>query len=149
MAHASLRSPNALARLAAERQTLARLSHPNVAQLYEAGTTPDGFPYFAMEFMPGDTLASTVYASAWAFVSGWPCSQVCEVQHAHLKGLIHRDLKPNNLLVGEICGQVVPKVIDFGIAKALGRSTDRERRVDRRSRDRHAVVHDARRPSAT
>ncbi|MBK8067466.1 MAG: serine/threonine protein kinase [Rhodanobacteraceae bacterium] len=119
--HASLRSPNALARFAAERQALARLSHPNVAQLYEAGTTPDGFPYFAMEFMPGDTLGEYcrrkrlgIRERVALFV------QVCQgVQHAHQKGLIHRDLKPNNLLVGEIGGQVVPKVIDFGIAKAL------------------------------
>ena len=119
--HASLRSPNALARFTAERQALARLSHPNVAQLYEAGTTPDGFPYFAMEFLPGDTLGDycrrmrlCIRERVLLFV------QVCQgVQHAHQKGLIHRDLKPNNLLVAEIGGQVVPKVIDFGIAKAL------------------------------
>lgn len=119
--HASLRSPTALARFTAERQALARLSHPNVAQLYEAGTTPDGFPYFAMEFLPGDTLGEYcrrkrlgIRERVALFV------QVCQgVQHAHQKGLIHRDLKPNNLLVAEIGGQVVPKVIDFGIAKAL------------------------------
>jgi non-specific serine/threonine protein kinase/serine/threonine-protein kinase len=119
--HASLRSPNALARFTAERQALARLSHPNVAQLYEAGTTPDGFPYFAMEFLPGDTLGDYcrhlrlgIRERVKLFV------QVCQgVQHAHQKGLIHRDLKPNNLLVADIGGQVVPKVIDFGIAKAL------------------------------
>lgn len=119
--HASLRSPHALARFTAERQALARLSHPNVAQLYEAGTTPDGFPYFAMEFLPGDTLGEYcrrkrlgIRERVLLFV------QVCQgVQHAHQKGLIHRDLKPNNLLVAEIGGQAVPKVIDFGIAKAL------------------------------
>ena len=56
LVHASLRSPVALARFTAERQAMARLSHPNVAQLYEAGTTRDGFPYFAMEYLPGETL---------------------------------------------------------------------------------------------
>jgi non-specific serine/threonine protein kinase/serine/threonine-protein kinase len=119
--HASLRSPNALARFTAERQALARLSHPNVAQLYEAGTTPDGFPYFAMEFLAADTLGEYcrrkrlgIRERVLLFV------QVCQgVQHAHQKGLIHRDLKPNNLLVAEIGGQAVSKVIDFGIAKAL------------------------------
>lgn len=119
--HASLRSPNAVARFTAERQALARLSHPNVAQLFEAGTTPDGFPYFAMEFLPGDTLGTYcrrrrlgIRERVALFV------QVCQgVQHAHQKGLIHRDLKPNNLLVADIGGLAVPKVIDFGIAKAL------------------------------
>lgn len=119
--HASLRSPNALARFTAERQALARLSHPNVAQLYEAATTPDGFPYFAMEYLPGATLGDycdqrrlSIRERVALFV------QICQgVQHAHQKGLIHRDLKPNNLLVADIGDQAVPKVIDFGIAKAV------------------------------
>lgn len=121
LVHASLRSPTALARFTAERQAMARLSHANVAQLYEAGTTRDGFPYFAMEYLPGDTLVQycnlqrlDIRQRVALFV------QVCHgVQHAHQKGLIHRDLKPSNLLVAEAGGQIVPKVIDFGIAKAV------------------------------
>ncbi len=121
LVHASLRSPMALARFTAERQAMARLSHPNVAQLYEAGTTRDGFPYFAMEYMPGRAFADycnlkrlDIRERVAMFV------QICQgVQHAHQKGLIHRDLKPSNLLVAEIDGQAVPKVIDFGIAKAV------------------------------
>ena len=121
LVHASLRSPVALARFTAERQAMARLSHPNVAQLYEAGTTRDGFPYFAMEYLPGETLVQycnwkrlDIRERVAMFV------QVCQgVQHAHQKGLIHRDLKPSNLLVAEAGGQAVPKVIDFGIAKAV------------------------------
>ncbi|MEZ5443339.1 MAG: serine/threonine-protein kinase [Lysobacterales bacterium] len=119
--HASLRSPVALARFDAERQAMARLSHPNVAALYEAGTTSDGFPYFAMEYLPGATLVQycdmnrlDIHERVALF------AQVCDgVQHAHQKGLIHRDLKPTNLLVAEVDGQPIPKVIDFGIAKAV------------------------------
>jgi len=121
LVHASLRSPMALARFTAERQAMARLSHPNVAQLYEAGTTRDGFPYFAMEFLPGEPFIHycnlrrlDIRERVAMFV------QLCYgVQHAHQKGLIHRDLKPSNLLVAESGGQAVPKVIDFGIAKAV------------------------------
>lgn len=121
LVHASLRTPTALARFTAERQAMARLSHQNVAQLYEAGTTPDGFPYFAMEYLPGATLLQYcnlqrlgIRERVALFV------QICHgVQHAHQKGLIHRDLKPGNLLVAEVGGQPIPKVIDFGIAKAV------------------------------
>jgi len=119
--HASLRSPLALARFTAERQAMARLSHPNVAQLHEAGTTNDGFPYFAMEYLPGkpfieycNTQRLDLRARVALFVS------ICHgVLHAHQKGLVHRDLKPSNVLVAEIDGHAVPKVIDFGIAKAI------------------------------
>ncbi len=119
--HASLRKPLALARFAAERQAMARLSHPNVAQLYEAGTTADGFPYFAMEYLPGETLVQycnqqrlDIRDRVAMFV------QICQgVQHAHQKGLIHRDLKPSNLLVALVDGMAIPKIIDFGIAKAI------------------------------
>jgi serine/threonine protein kinase/tetratricopeptide (TPR) repeat protein len=121
LVHTSLRSEMALARFNAERQAMARLSHPNVAQLHEAGTTEDGFPYFAMEHVPGDTLTDhcdrerlTVEQRLRMFIS------ICRgVQHAHQKGILHRDLKPANLLVAESEGRPVPKIIDFGIAKAL------------------------------
>jgi len=120
---ASLTSPNASARFAAERQALARLSHPNVAQIFEAGRTDEGFPYFAMELVQGETISDycdakrlTVRARLELFMT------VCRgVQHAHQKGIIHRDLKPSNILVTEIEGRPVPKIIDFGIAKALDR----------------------------
>ncbi len=121
LVHASLRSPEALARFNAERQAMARLSHPNIAALFEAGATDDGFPFFAMENVPGATLTAycdeqdlSVRQRLELFV------QICEgVQHAHQKGIIHRDLKPSNLLIATIEGKPVPKVIDFGIAKAL------------------------------
>ncbi len=117
----SFQTADAVARFSAERQAMARLSHPNVAQLYDAGTTDDGFPYFAMEHVPGDTLTAhcdrqrlTVEQRLRLF------QRICEgVQHAHQKGVLHRDLKPANLLVAEVGGRAVPKVIDFGIAKAV------------------------------
>ena len=108
-------------RFEAERRALARLSHPNVAQLYEAGTTAEGHPYFAMERVDGPHL--TVYCDRRRL----PVRDrlllfldVCAgVTHAHQKGLVHRDLKPSNVLVTEIAGRALPKIIDFGIAKAL------------------------------
>lgn len=103
LVHASLRTPVALARFTAERQAMARLSHPNVAQLYEAGTTSDGFPYFAMEYLPGATLLQYCNQNRLSIAQRVALfMQVCHgVQHAHQKGLIHRDLKPSNLLVAE------------------------------------------------
>ncbi|MEM9303249.1 MAG: serine/threonine-protein kinase [Pseudomonadota bacterium] len=119
--HASLRSHDALVRFEAERQAMARLSHPNVAALHEAGATPDGFPYFAMEQVPGEELHRycdkkklSVEGRLRLFID------VCAgVQHAHQKGILHRDLKPANVLVTEVDGRPVPKIIDFGIAKAV------------------------------
>jgi serine/threonine protein kinase/tetratricopeptide (TPR) repeat protein len=121
LVHASLRSPEALARFTAERQAMARLSHPSIAALFEAGATDDGFPYFAMENVPGETLTaycdthrSTIKERLLLF-----CQVCAGVQHAHQKGIMHRDLKPSNLLVAEVEGEAIPKIIDFGIAKAL------------------------------
>lgn len=108
-------------RFEAERRALARLSHPNVAQLYEAGTTPDGHPYFAMEAVDGAHL--TVYCDERRLSLDERLRlflDVCAgVTHAHQKGLVHRDLKPSNVLVSESAGRPLPKIIDFGIAKAL------------------------------
>ncbi|MCP4899696.1 MAG: serine/threonine protein kinase, partial [bacterium] len=120
---ADLTSPGACERFAAERQALARLSHPHIAQMYEAGTTEDGFPYFAMELVTGlpitkycDRNLTSIERRLELFV------QVCEgVQHAHQRGIIHRDIKPSNILVTERDGVPTPKIIDFGIAKALDR----------------------------
>ena len=120
---AELTTPEAAARFTAERQALARLSHPHIAQMYEAGTTEDGYPYFAMELVTGlpiteycDCNQMSIEERLGLFVS------VCEgVQHAHHRGIIHRDLKPSNILVIEGDGVPAPKIIDFGIAKALDR----------------------------
>jgi WD40 repeat protein/serine/threonine protein kinase len=115
-------------RFEAERQALALMDHPNIAQVFEAGATKAGRPYFVMELVRGvpitrycDENRLTPEARLRLFVP------VCQaVQHAHHKGVIHRDLKPSNILVTLHDGVPVPKIIDFGIAKALqGRLTDK------------------------
>jgi WD40 repeat protein/serine/threonine protein kinase/tetratricopeptide (TPR) repeat protein len=109
-----------VARFEAERQALAMLAHPNVARVFEAGMTEAGRPYFAMEHVPGISL--TQYCDENRFTTRQRLDlfiPICHaVQHAHQKGIIHRDLKPSNILVTLVDGQPVPKVIDFGIAKA-------------------------------
>src|SRR6185312_4487499 len=113
-----------VARFEAERQALALMSHPNVAKVFEASTTQAGRPYFAMEFVPGVPLTDycdqnklTIRDRLELFIP------VCQaVQHAHQKGIIHRDLKPSNILVTLVDGKPVPKVIDFGIAKATNQT---------------------------
>ena len=114
-------SSQVVARFEAERQTLARMNHPYIAKVFDAGTTPDGRPFFAMERVRGVPI--TEYCANEMLDSRSRLElflSVCEaVQHAHQKGVIHRDLKPSNLLVSVEDGGPVPKVIDFGIAKAL------------------------------
>jgi WD40 repeat protein len=109
-----------VARFEAERQTLALMEHPNIAAVLDAGATPDGRPYFVMEHVAGVPL--TDYCDRHRLDTRQRVRlflQVCAaVQHAHQKGIIHRDLKPSNVLVAEVDGRPVPKVIDFGIAKA-------------------------------
>jgi serine/threonine protein kinase len=121
-------SAQVIRRFEAERQALALLNHPNVAQVYDAGTTEAGRPYFVMEYVKGvpitehcDRQKLTIEERLKLFV------QVCEaIQHAHQKGIIHRDIKPSNIQVCIQNEQVIPKVIDFGVAKALSqRLTDR------------------------
>jgi WD40 repeat protein len=118
-----------VARFEAERQALALMDHPNIARVLDAGATDTGRPYFVMELVRGIKVTEYCIQNQLAtrqrldlFV------QVCNaVQHAHQKGIIHRDLKPSNLLVTIMDGEPVPKVIDFGIAKATGgqRLTDK------------------------
>jgi len=111
-----------IARFEAESQALAMMDHPNIAAVLDAGTSADGRPWFAMELVKGTPLVSycdsrklSVRERIELFIP------VCQaVQHAHQKAILHRDLKPTNILVAEIDGKPVPKVIDFGIAKALG-----------------------------
>ncbi|MHC4137621.1 MAG: serine/threonine-protein kinase, partial [Planctomycetota bacterium] len=111
-----------VARFEAERQALALMDHPNIAKVYDAGATESGRPYFAMEFVPGESL--TAYCDEHRLDTDQRLHlflQVCDaIQHAHQKGIIHRDIKPSNLLVERIGDHHVPKVIDFGIAKAMG-----------------------------
>jgi serine/threonine protein kinase/tetratricopeptide (TPR) repeat protein len=114
-------SREVIARFEMERQTLAIMSHPSIAHIIDAGTTGSGRPYFAMEYVPGIPLTKycdqhrlSIDARLALFL------QICDgIQHAHQKGVIHRDLKPGNLLVTELDGKPTPKVIDFGIAKAV------------------------------
>ena len=109
-----------IARFEAERQALALMDHPNIAKVFDAGATETGRPYFVMELVRG--IKITDYCDEKKL----PTRQrldlfilVCQaVQHAHQKGIIHRDLKPSNILVTEQDGAAVPKIIDFGIAKA-------------------------------
>jgi len=109
-----------VARFEAERQALALMEHPNVARVYGAGATEKGRPWFAMELVRGEPISE--YCDARGLTPRERLDlfrTVCDaVQHAHLKGVIHRDLKPSNILVAEIDGKPVPKVIDFGVAKA-------------------------------
>src|SRR5687768_9211576 len=116
-----------IARFEAERQALAMMDHPNIARVLDAGTTDSGRPYFVMELVRGirindycDQNKLPMRERLDLFI------QVCHaVQHAHQKGIIHRDIKPSNILVTLHDGVPVPKVIDFGIAKAIeGRLTN-------------------------
>src|SRR5215467_10757104 len=109
-----------LARFDNERQALAMMDHPNVAQIFDAGATSRGWPYFVMEYIEGASI--TQYCDRKRMTTKERLAlflAACRaVQHAHQKGVIHRDLKPSNVLVTEQEGAPVPKVIDFGIAKA-------------------------------
>jgi len=117
-------SRQVLARFETERQALALLDHPNIAQVHDAGATRDGRPYFAMEYVKG--LPITEYCDREKLGLDERLSlfkHVCEaVQHAHQKGIIHRDIKPSNLLVYTEGSEAIVKIIDFGVAKAVGPS---------------------------
>ncbi len=111
-----------IARFEAERQALALMDHPNIAKVLDAGATETGRPYFVMELVRGVPITAYCEQQQLSTTDRLQLfMKVCNaVQHAHQKGIIHRDLKPTNILVTLIDGEAVPKVIDFGIAKALG-----------------------------
>jgi serine/threonine protein kinase len=110
-----------IARFEAEQQALALMSHRNIAKVFDAGTTESGRPFFVMELVQG--IPITEYCDQRRMGLGKRLvlfAQVCQgIQHAHQKGIIHRDIKPSNILVTEEDGEAVPKIIDFGVAKAL------------------------------
>ena len=114
-------SKQVVARFEAERQALSMMDHPNIAHVLDVGTTDTGHPYFVMELVKG--LPITEYCDAKRLTIRQRLElfrSVCNgVQHAHQKGIIHRDIKPSNILVAEYNHDVVPKIIDFGLAKAL------------------------------
>ena len=111
-----------ISRFESERQALAVMDHLNLARVLDAGTTGTGLPYFVMELVDGvpftrycDSHGLSIRERIAVFIP------VCQaIQHAHQKGIIHRDIKPSNILVAEHEGKPIPKVIDFGLAKALG-----------------------------
>ncbi|MHC4582186.1 MAG: serine/threonine protein kinase, partial [Planctomycetota bacterium] len=117
-------SKRVIARFEIERQALALLDHPNIAHVHDAGTTEHGRPYFVMEYVKGlpiteycDKQRLTVDDRLGLFL------QVCHaIHHAHQKGIIHRDIKPSNILVSIVNDRAVPKIIDFGVAKATSQS---------------------------
>src|SRR5262245_50433959 len=116
-----------IARFEAERQALAMMDHPNIAKVLDAGATEAGRPFFVMEHVRGTRI--TDYCGQHQLAARECLElfiQVCQaVQHAHQKGIIHRDLKPSNILIARNDDVPVPKVIDFGIAKATeGKLTD-------------------------
>jgi tetratricopeptide (TPR) repeat protein len=115
-------SRQVITRFEAERQALALMDHPNIARVFDAGTTDSGRPYFVMELVKGVPL--TKYCDEHRLTPKERLElfiPVCQaIQHAHQKGIIHRDIKPSNVLVALYDGKPVPKVIDFGIAKATG-----------------------------
>ncbi|MEQ9095045.1 MAG: serine/threonine-protein kinase [Phycisphaerales bacterium] len=114
-------SRQVVARFEAERQALALMDHPGVARVFDAGTTEQGRPYFVMELVRGEPITDYCDRHRLSVRDRVELMiRVCEaVQHAHLKGVIHRDLKPSNILVVRDGERATPKVIDFGIAKAL------------------------------
>jgi non-specific serine/threonine protein kinase/serine/threonine-protein kinase len=109
-----------LRRFYAERQSLALMDHPAIAKVFDAGTTPEGQPYFVMEYVPGEPITAYCDRKKLSIPDRLDLFvKVCEgVQHAHQKAVIHRDLKPANILVVEIDGRPAPRIIDFGLAKA-------------------------------
>ena len=120
---AGVGSREIMARFEAERQALALMDHPNIARVLDAGETERRQPYFVMELIDGIPITEYCDRGRLGLKERLELFQmVCDaVQHAHQKAVIHRDLKPSNVLVAEVSGKPLPKVIDFGVAKAMGR----------------------------
>ncbi|MBX3461705.1 MAG: serine/threonine protein kinase [Planctomycetes bacterium] len=122
MVHPGTDSQEVAQRFALERQALALMDHPGIARIFDGGATDDGVPYFVMEYVRGEPI--TGYCDRRQLDCAARIAlfeRVCDaVQHAHQKAILHRDLKPGNLLVCEAGGRPQPKVIDFGVARALG-----------------------------
>jgi eukaryotic-like serine/threonine-protein kinase len=118
---AGMNTREVMARFESERQALALMEHPAIARVLDAGATEQGMPFFVMEYVAGVRI--TAYCDNHRLTTRQRLElfvHVCEgVQHAHQKAIIHRDLKPSNILVTEVDGRPVPKIIDFGVAKAL------------------------------
>ena len=118
---AGMDTAQVIARFEAERQALALMDHPAIAKMFEAGATAQGRPYFAMEYVRGESL--TTYSDRQRLTTRERLElflQLCDgVHHAHQRGIIHRDLKPSNILVTLQDDHAVPKIIDFGVAKAM------------------------------
>ena len=118
---AGMNTREVMARFESERQALALMEHPAIARVLDAGATEQGMPFFVMEYVAGVRI--TAYCDNHRLSTRQRLQlfvHVCEgVQHAHQKAIIHRDLKPSNILVTEVDGRPVPKIIDFGVAKAL------------------------------
>jgi non-specific serine/threonine protein kinase/serine/threonine-protein kinase len=125
---AGMDTKQVVARFEAERQALALMDHPSIAKVFDAGETPRGLPYFVMEYVQGEPIS--VYCDRHRLTMRERLElfvKVCDgVQHAHQKGIIHRDLKPSNVLVAVQGDDALPKIIDFGVAKATAqRLTER------------------------
>ena len=120
---AGMSTREVVARFEAERQALALMDHPSIAKVFDAGESELGRPYFVMEYVRGQQI--TAYCDRQRLSTKERLElflEICSgVQHAHQKGVIHRDLKPSNILVTEQDGRAIPKIIDFGIAKAINR----------------------------
>jgi len=123
-----LNTRETIARFNSERQALALMDHPAIAKVFDADATPAGAPYFVMEYVAGASI--TDYCDNHRLSTRERLelfAQVCDgVQHAHQKAIIHRDLKPSNILVTEVDGKAAPKIIDFGVAKALTQTLSTE-----------------------
>jgi eukaryotic-like serine/threonine-protein kinase len=122
-----------IGRFESERQALALMDHPAIAKVYDAGSTPEGRPYFVMEYVAG--LPITEFCDKHKLSMRERLElfmRVCEgVQHAHQKAIIHRDLKPSNILVTEVDGKPAPRIIDFGVARATSQRLTAETMLTR------------------
>lgn len=121
----ALDGKRAAERFESEAKVLAQLEHPNIGRILDAGTTAGGFPFFAMELVEGEPITDYCDRRELPIADRLAIMvEVCRgVEHAHRKQIIHRDLKPSNIMVVEIDGRPVPKIIDFGIAKSMGKVT--------------------------